>query len=360
MAGRDLSIVVPVYNEVANIGPLVASLGSVLSDVDWEVIFVDDNSPDGTAGEVRKLALEDDRVRLVLRIFDRGLAKACIQGLLSSKANLLCVMDGDGQHDPMLIQKLIDPLKRGDADVVSASRRLGEEVQNGALTPFRQRLSIWGNRACRWVLRRPVEDPLTGFFAMRWESFLDVAPRLGDPGFKLLFDILLNGPALRHREVPFDFGTRRSGRSKLDLSVAWQFGTYFLSTLTRGIIPTALVSFLFVGAIGVGVHLAMLFLALWAGAGFPVAQTIGALTAVISNFLLNNRLTFRDSRLSGLALATGFLKFLVISSVGLFANIAIATLTFQHLTHTALLASLAGILMDTLWKYAVSSRLVWR
>ena len=359
MPGSDISIVVPTYNEARNITPFVKRAEAALAGLDWEILFVDDNSPDGTADVVRAVSRSDDRVRLVLRIADRGLAKASIQGMLSAKGDLLCVMDGDGQHDPEAVKRMIAPIRAGEAEIVSAARQLDQGVDAAALHPFRVSLSKLGNRLSAFVLGRDIADPLTGFFVIRREAFLHAAPALRDPGFKLLLDILASDRKLRHSEVPFDFGQRLHGESKLDSFVAWQFATYLLSKLVGGFVPASLISFLIVGGSGVFVHLAVLYAALASTGNFALSQTLAALAAVTSNFLLNNRLTFRDKRLRGAKLISGYLKFLVISSIGIAANVSIATYTYEEVGQIAFLAAFAGIALDTLWKFVVSSRFVW-
>jgi dolichol-phosphate mannosyltransferase len=358
MPGKDLAIVVPVFNEAENVVSLVTSLHGSLKGIDWEVIFVDDDSPDGTADIVRNLALEDERVRLVLRVRDRGLSKSCIQGLLSSKADILCVMDGDGQHGANVIPDLIAPLRNG-ADVVSAARQL-DGVSAATLSPLRSQVSRMGNWLCRLLLKRPVSDPLTGFFALRRSAWLGVVRELDDSGFKILFAILTADKELKHEEVPFSFRPRLHGESKLDSLSVWQFCTYLLSRLTGGLVPARPLSFLLVGLSGLVVHFAVLLPALALGVSFSKAQACAALTAITSNFLLNNWLTFHDRRLSGRRLLSGYLWYLAISSVGLVANVAVATLAFEKLRGMAVLAALAGIAVDTVWKFVLSSRVVWR
>jgi len=359
MPGKDLAIVVPVFNEAQNIVPLVAALHGSLTDIDWEVIFVDDDSPDRTADIVRNLALKDERVRLILRIKDRGLSKSCVQGLLSSKADLLCVMDGDGQHAADVIPDLLAPLQSGEADIVSAARQL-DGISAVALSPLRDKVSRMGNWMCRLLLKRRVIDPLTGFFALRRSALLRVVRKLDDSGFKILFTILAADAGLRHEEVPFSFRPRLHGGSKLDSHSIWQFGTYLLSHLTGGLVPPRPLSFVLVGLIGLAVHFAVLLPALSLGASFSVAQACAALTAITSNFLLNNWLTFHDRRLSGRRLLSGYVWYLAISSVGLVANVAVATLAFEKLQGTAVLSALSGIAIDTVWKFVLSSRVVWR
>ncbi|NTI44586.1 glycosyltransferase [Rhizobium rhizogenes] len=357
---QTLSIVVPTYNEIDNIIPFLERVKHALSNFDWELIFVDDNSSDGTASAAYKLSQQDHRVRVILRLADRGLARSSIQGMLSAKGHLLCIMDGDGQHDPAVVPQLVQRLQSGSLDVVSAARRLDEGVNPAALSALRRRISDCGNALSSIVIGRRMTDPLTGFFVIRRDSFLEIAPRLGDPGFKLLLDILHTKKSLRHAEVPFDFGVRVNGESKLDACVLWRFATFLMSKMTGSILPANLISFLCVGASGVLVHLSILYCALTLGLPFTAAQVAAALVAASSNFLLNNFLTFRDKRLRGWAQFYGYVKFLLISSVGILANVSAATITYERIVHVVLLATLAGIAIDTIWKFVVVKHLVWK
>jgi dolichol-phosphate mannosyltransferase len=278
--------------------------------------------------------------------------------MLSSSADVLCVMDGDAQHDPRVIRELRARVIEGGADVASAARDL-DAVEADALSATRRRLSRWGNAVVRRVLRRETRDPLSGFFAIRREVFLRVVRNLSDSGFKLLFDILVSGPALRHVEVPHTFRPRLSGSSKLDGLVMWQFFSLVVEKLARGLIPARLASFLAVGGLGFGVHMVILYTGLALGAPFYAAQATAAVTAATSNFLLNNALTWRERRFTGFALVFGWLAYLAVSSVGLIANVAVATWAYGQLRGLAIVAASAGIVMDAVCKFAVSDRLVW-
>ena len=358
MAARDLTVVVPVLNEADNVPLLVDMLRDALEGVDWEVLFVDDDSSDGTAAAVNAIARDDSRVRHILRVTNPGLANSCIQGMLSSSADVLCVMDGDAQHDPRVIRDLCARLIDDGADVASAARDL-EALDREALSPGRLKLSRLGNALVRAALKRDTRDPLSGFFAIRRTAFLGVVRKLSDSGFKLLFDILVTGPNLRHVEVPHTFRPRLHGTSKLDTLVMWQFFALVVEKLTRGLVPARLASFLAVGGLGFGVHMAVLYTGLALGAPFYAAQTAAAVTAATSNFALNNALTWRERRFTGFAIVYGWLGYLAVSSVGLFANVAVATWAYGQLAGLAALAALAGIAMDAVWKFTVSDRLVW-
>lgn len=356
---RSLSVIAPTYNESENISPFIERAKDVLGQFDWEIIFVDDNSPDGTAEKAFHLSRADQRIRSITRLNDRGLAKSSIQGMLSARGELLCVMDVDGQHDPAVINEMAERLEREDLHIVSAARRLEGNQNLKGLSPVRQKLSTFGNWLCGVVLGRKLTDPLTGFFVIRRDSFLQTAPRLGDPGFKLLLDILHSNKTLRHAEVPFEFGARLNGQSKLDVYVIWKFFTYLLSKLTGGVLPDSLISFLLVGGTGIFVHLAVLYSALWL-VPFAVAQTAATLIAATGNFLLNNLLTFRDRRLRSWAKFWGYLKFIGISAVGIVANVSAATLTYERLVHVVFVATLAGIAIDTVWKFVIANRFIWK
>ncbi|EHS52869.1 glycosyl transferase family 2 [Rhizobium sp. PDO1-076] len=360
MVSRKISIIAPTFNEVGNVIPFIEGVKTALHELDWEILFVDDNSTDGTARKIFEHAHDDTRIRVITRLDDRGLAKSSIQGMLSAKGDLLCVMDADGQHDPSVVRDMISKLDADHLQIVSAARRLDDDRSSDALSPMRQKLSHFGNWLSGLVLGRKLGDPLTGFFLMTRDSFLHVAPRLGDPGFKLLLDILYSDKSLRHAEVPFDFGSRMHGASKLDSHVIWKFVTFLMSKMTGSILPPNLISFLFVGGTGVFIHFSVLYTVLGMSAPFMVAQVAATLVAATSNFLLNNLLTFQDRRLRGLAKFWGYLKFLAVSSVGIVANVSAATLAYERLVHVVFIATLAGIAIDTVWKFVIANRFIWK
>ena len=255
---------------------------------------------------------------------------------------------------------MIAPIRAGEADIVSAARRLDEGIDAAALGPFRLGLSKIGNRLSRFVLGRDIADPLTGFFVIRRDAFLRAAPRAARSRLQAAARHPVVGPrrsgTARCRSIS---AQRLHGESKLNSFVAWQFATYLMSKLTRGIVPASLISFLIVGGSGVFVHLAVLYAALSATGQFALSQTAAALAAVTSNFLLNNRLTFRDKRLRGtqaglrLPQIPGHL-------VDRHRRQRLDRhLTYEEVGQIALLAAFAGIALDTLWKFVVSSRFVW-
>lgn len=356
----ELSVIVPTFNERDNVLVLFARLDAALQGVAWEAIFVDDNSPDGTWEVVKDLARRDPRARALRRIGRRGLAGACIEGCLASSAAYVAVIDADLQHDETRLPAMLAKLRAGEADIAIGSRY----VEGGSSASFdkrRQGISSFATTLAQKLLRIDVADPMSGFFMLRRDRFEQVAPQLSVQGFKILLDILASARgALRVAEVPFVFGTRHAGESKLDSMVAVDFLGLVLAKLTRDAVSLRFLLFASVGALGFVVHLALLYLVLSVSdMPFAEAQTIAAVGAMTSNFLLNNFLTYRDQRLKGAALLRGLLLFYLVCSVGLVANVGVAFSAYGH-NASWWLAGAAGALMGVVWNYAMSGLFVWR
>jgi dolichol-phosphate mannosyltransferase len=359
MPPPELSVIVPCYNERANIRPLVTRLDAALRGIVWEVVFVDDDSPDHTAAAVRELAAEDARVRCIRRIGRRGLSSAVVEGALSSSASYVAVIDGDLQHDETRLPDLLQAVRAG-ADIAVGSRHVPGGDAAGLSGAWRQRISSAGIRLAQRVLPVTLHDPMSGFFLMPRPLFERLAPRLTAQGFKILLDLVLSATGrLRVVEIPCHFHARAAGQSKLDVLVLLQFGALLLDKATRGFLPLRFVSFALVGAVGIAVHLLVLTLARQAGASFEAAQIVATLAAMLANFQLNNVVTYRDARLRGPALTRGLLVFLVGCGLGAYANIGVAQLLYSdHAGWTP--AGLAGAVIGLVWNYAVSATLVWR
>lgn len=357
-APAELSVIVPTFQEKSNVTLLVQKLDRALAGIAWEVIFVDDNSPDGTAAEVKAVAAEDARVRCLLRIGRRGLAGACIEGILSSSAPFVAVMDSDLQHDEMLLPRMFSLLRTGGADLVVGSRYV--DGGNSALSKRRDAISRSATALTRRLTGVTLTDPMSGFFMMRRDRFGPLAPSLSSEGFKILLDIVLTARgALRVREEPYRFSERQHGESKLDARVVLDFFGLLLAKLTNNAISTRFLSFSLVGGIGLFVHLLVLRLSLSGGLGFPSAQAAAVAVAMCSNFFMNNQLTYRDKRLRGFGLVKGLLGFCAVSSVGAIANIGMASWLYLH-QPTWWLAGAAGAIMGAFWNYSMSTLLVWR
>ncbi|MFL6713837.1 MAG: glycosyltransferase family 2 protein [Sulfurifustis sp.] len=359
MQAAELSIVVPTFNERDNVQELVARLDRCLAGRAWEVIFVDDDSPDGTAAHVRRIAQRDGRVRCVQRIGRRGLSSACVEGMLASSAPFLAVLDGDLQHDETLLPRMLDVLKSGNADIVIGTR-YAEGGGIGDWASSRARMSGLATRLSRLVISTELSDPMSGFFALRREVLEQSVRNLSLIGFKILLDIVASSSgALRIQELPYQFRSRRAGESKLDSQAVWEYMMLLADKLVGRFVPVRFLSFAAVGAFGVLVHflvLAILFHTL--RLSFSVGQSAAALVAMTSNFALNNALTYRDKRLRGWRWFGGWMSFALVSGIGMLANVGIASYMFAADTNWAL-AALGGIAVGSVWNYAVTSVYTW-
>jgi len=357
----DLAIVLPTLNERDNLAPLVARIDSALGPEGWEVIVVDDNSPDGTAEAARALAGADTRMRVIQRFGRRGLASAAIEGMCATAAPLVAVMDADHQHDPRLLPAMRAAVESGECDIAVASRFVAGGSAAGLASETRERGSRLANRLTRKVTGVELTDPMSGYFMMRSDALRAAAPRLSGIGFKILLDLLATAdPPLRVKELPLAFAERRAGESKLDTAVAFEFLVGLYDRSLGRVIPSRFALFGTVGAMGVAVHMAVLTLLYrLAGEGFALATVIATFAAMTFNFWLNNRLTYRDQRLrSAGAWLKGWAGFCATCAVGALANVATATLLQGRGVHWAL-AALAGIVIGSVWNYALSSRFVW-
>ena len=356
----DLSVIVPTFNEHANIPVLVDRLSDVLQGIAWELVVVDDDSPDGTADVTRDLAQSDPRVRILHRVGRRGLSTAVVEGVMATSSPIVAVMDGDLQHDERLLPKMLATLDDPGLDLVVGSRH----VEGGGLGDWdagRARISRVATALGSRVVGADLKDPMSGFFMVRRSAFQAAVPRLSGFGFKILLDLLASSPKpLRFVELPFVFRTRTRGESKLDSQAIWSYLQLLADKSIGRLIPLRFIMFCLVGGMGVAVHLAVLHgLLHLASMEFLVAQMGATLAAMTSNFLLNNQLTFRDRRLTGLSFVWGLISFWAVCSVGAVANVGVATVLFYD-DPIWWLAGLAGAVIGAVWNFAVSSIVTWR
>ena len=352
-------MVVPTFKERGNVAELVRRLDAALTGIAWEAIFVDDNSPDGTAAAVKEIAAHDVRVRCLKRVGRRGLAGACIEGILSSAAPYVAVIDADLQHDEKVLPAMLSKL-RGEADLVAATRYVAGGSA-ASLSEKRGAISALATKLTHRLVGTPLSDPMSGFFMMRRKSFDAIAPRLSPAGFKILLDIATTaGPKLRIAEQPYSFGERFDGESKFNIQVGVEFLGLLLAKMSGDLIDPRFIFFAIVGSIGLVVHLAVLYAGLLLHQPFNLAQIIATFVAMSSNFVLNNELTYRDRRLKGnFAVLRGFVLFCLIGSVGVLANVDLASFLYGERS-VWWVAGAVGAVMTVLWNYAMSTLFVWR
>jgi dolichol-phosphate mannosyltransferase len=358
--GLQVTVVVPTFRERENIPLVVERIEELLGGVDWEVVFVDDDSDDGSNGVLLDLSRRHPRVRAIRRIGRRGLTSACLEGMASSSAELFAVMDADLQHDETILPAMIAAFRQDPALDLAVGTRYSGEGGFSNWSKSRQLVSKFATLIEKSILHTPLSDPMSGFFLIRRELFDDTVRNMTGKGFKILLDIVLSaGRELRTREFPYEFRARQHGESKLDVVVGLEY-LYLLVDKTLGrLVPVSFVLYVLAGLSGLLLHLSVLGI-LYRGEGttFIDAQISATFVAMVSNFLVNNAVTFRARRLKGFLLATGLTAYMAICGLGAIVNVLSADYLFDH-SIPWWFAGAAGALIGAVWNYAVSTQIVW-
>jgi dolichol-phosphate mannosyltransferase len=303
------------------------------------------------------VAQNDPRVRCIQRIGRRGLASACIEGMLASSAPYLAVIDADLQHDETLLPALLERMRGGDADIVVASRYM-EGASTGDLASARVRASRLASAVSR-LLTKELTDPMSGFFTVR-RTFLDrVVRKVYGRGFKILLDLIAASGGEAHiAELPYRMRSRVRGESKLSVRVVAEFFMLVLYHLFGRLLPARFFLFAAVGVTGIGVQLAVLSLLFAITGNFLLSQTVATLAAMTSNFFLNNAFTYSDQRLRGRRMWRGLLTFYIACGIGALINVAMAE--WLYLKATAYwVAGLAGAMVAALWNFFTTASFTW-
>jgi dolichol-phosphate mannosyltransferase len=355
-----LSVIVPILNELPNVPRVVERLEQALAAVDWEVVFVDDDSEDRSADVARAIAQQKPYVRVLQRIGRRGLGSACLEGMLATSSPYLAVMDGDLQHDESIVPEMLEMIQRDGLDIVVASRNV-QGGSKGNFAAFRTRLSDFGAAISQRVCGCRIADPMSGFFLLSRDFLNSVLYRTSGVGFKILVDLLASSPVpVKIREVPYRFRERIYGSSKLDVNVCLEFLQLLAEKTVGHLVPVRFALFMLIGVAGLVLHLSVLAI-MFAGhkMAFATAQSIATLIAIGSNFFLNNLFTFRDQRLRGFRMITGLISFYAACAFGVWINVDWA----QSLLRSGLpwyLAGAAGLGVGAVWNYSVTSVITWR
>tara|TARA_Y100000589_G_scaffold330045_1_gene378492 strand:- start:1275 stop:2366 length:1092 start_codon:yes stop_codon:yes gene_type:complete len=358
-----ISIVIPTFNEVGNIIPLIENLIEIINNFEYEIIIVDDDSPDGTSEKINKYMKRNERIKLITRIGRSGLSSAIKEGLLFARYNFVLVLDGDGQHDPSCILNMIENIQDGKTDLVIASRFLNSSKLEG-LSINRNYGSKISNKVARFSLPNEylnITDYLSGCFCLNKKTTEFLIRKVQINGFKFLYEILsLSKGKLLIKEVPLRFKKREYGNSKLDVAIIWDFIISILHNISLRILPRRAISFGLVGFTGIFVQLFITqFLTTVFLIDFYRALPLAVICAATSNFLINNQLTFRSKRLRNFSLFIGLLKFLLVASLPIMANVGITTAFVKYISADTFIAQLAGIAIVYAWNYLASSLFVW-
>jgi dolichol-phosphate mannosyltransferase len=355
------TVIIPAFNERDNIPLVVERLEKLLPGDNWEIVFVDDDSRDGSLEVLMQVARTNPRVRFIRRIGRRGLASACLEGMASSAADLFAVMDCDLQHDETILPAMLRAFDEDPhLELAIGSRYTGRGGGTGDWSKSRVFVSRFATRLGSMIRKTELTDPMSGFFVIRRELFEETVRSMTGKGFKILLDIVLSaGRPLKVREFAYEFRTRQHGESKLDIVVAFEYLYLLADKIFGRFVPVRFVLYVLAGLSGLLLHVAVLGL-LHRGAAvtFVSAQIAATLTAMVSNFLVNNALTFRQQRLKGALLLPGLVAYMLICGIGAVVNVQSADYLFQN-NIPWWFAGTAGALVGAVWNYAVSTQIVW-
>jgi dolichol-phosphate mannosyltransferase len=362
-----ITVVIPTYNERDNITPLVEKINGALSGYNHEVLFIDDNSKDGTAQLISALSAKYP-VQVIVRLKERGLASAVVHGFKYAKGEIVAVMDADLQHPPQVLADLLKAVDVG-ADLVIASRYVkGGGCEGWGLV--RRIISKGAIFLAHLFLpqTRRISDPMSGFFMLRREV-IDGAD-LRPTGYKILLEILMEGHYQKVAEVPYTFRVRERGKSKLSARQQIDYLKHLYSLMRRTGELVRFLKFCLVGASGVLVNQGLLWLltqdvGLRSGLRLSLPSAIAIECSILSNFTLNDFFTFPDRRLQGwksFLMRLG--RFNMVSLPGLAINMGILLLLTNQFGgeeyYLLFMFNLCGIAVAMLWNYLVNSWWTWK
>ncbi len=359
MSSPELTIVVPTFKERANVEELIRRVGIALDGVAWEMVFVDDDSPDGTADLVFEISRRDSRIRGIRRIGRRGLSSACIEGICSSNAPYIAVMDADLQHDESILPRMLDVLKKDGGDLTIGSRYVAGG-STGTMPGIRAKMSRFATWfGSRWI-GVGTTDPMSGFFMLRREFFYEVVRDLSGKGFKILLDLVASSKReVKFTDIPYDMRARMHGDSKLDTVVLWEYLLLLCEKSFGNLIPVRFIFFVMMGSLGGLLHLAVLLPLYyefdWT---FLAAQGTAIATAMTANFFFNNIFTYSDRRWKRWRILRGLVQFYLSCALGTATSLFVS----YYLYHQDVAVPIAGILgavVGAIPNFTLSTHYAW-
>ena len=331
-----------------------------MDGLDWEMVFVDDDSPDGTAEQVFDINRRDPRIRAIKRVGRRGLSSACIEGICSSSAPYIAVMDADMQHDEGILPAMLEKIRNEKLDLVVGSR-FTEGGSTGDMPGIRVKMSRFATWIGANLLRVRTTDPMSGFFMVSRDFFYETVHLLSGKGFKILLDLIASSKReVNFGEVPYNMRARQHGDSKLDSVVLWEYLLLLMEKTVGRAIPVRFIFFVMMGTLGAMLHLLVLGLAhRGLGLGFPQSQGTAVIVAMTANFFFNNLFTYADRRLKGARILRGLLIFYLTCALGAVINLMVASYLFER-DIPWFLAGLFGAGVGAVWNYTLSTQFAWK
>lgn len=360
----DLSIVVPTYNESENIPLLLEKLDAALDNIDYEVIVVDDDSPDKTWEIAQNISNVDNRVKVIRRLDAKGLSGAVTAGMLESNGSAIAVMDADMQHDERILPDMYRLIANGECDICVGSR----EAQGGSYGDWsieRKLVSFFAKILANIALGPSVKDPMSGFFALSRNYFESTVGKVNPSGFKILLEFIARGESPQIREVGYTFRKRIHGETKLTATVAIEYLLALIDLRFGWLIPNNFVKFAFVGVTGSLVNLSGFAVAQSLGISMPFSVYIGVQLAILWTYFGNNIFTFSPIRYRGLKFFKGLLLYQIVGAYGLIVQYSVVDTIVSNwpAVNSSLwslyLAYLVGVCFAAIGNYFLHTHYTW-
>lgn len=354
-----LSLIIPTYNESKNIPILLERINNVLSNINKEVIIVDDNSPDKTWEIARSLSIQYPWLRVIRRVSERGLSSAVLAGFKIAEGEILAVMDSDLQHDETALLAFLNSFQNG-ADIVIGSRKVqGGGTENWSI--IRKFISWVATVLAKIALPQPVSDPMSGFFAIKRNIYENYIEQINPRGFKILLEFLARAKYYKIEEVGYTFKGRIHGESKLSSKVIFDY-IFALYELSIGqYLPTQFIKYGIIGFSGLFISSMVIFLCkLFTSIPTEIIINISIEISILTNFFLNNYWTFKEIQLKGFKnIMRGLITFHAICLGGAIINQAIA-LKILSFNIDVYIANALGYFIAAIWNYIINVNITWK
>ena len=362
--GCDLSVILPTYNESENIKILIEKLSAVLSDLDFEVIVVDDDSPDLTWQVAQNLGLLNSRIKTIRRLNKKGLSSAAMSGMMESSGKVIAVMDADMQHDENILPALYERVRGGHCDICIGSRAVKKGGYRN-MTAGRRFASNLAKYLAKIALRTTVKDPMSGFFALSRDYYRNTMNRVNPSGFKILLEFIVRGDSPKLNEIGYVFKKRVFGKTKLNASITLEYLLALIDLRFGWFVPNRFVKFCIVGVSGSLVNFLCFAVAESQGIPVSISILIGAELGMVWSYFLNNLFTFSPFRYHGTRFFQGLFLYQLISLYGITIQLSVVSLVISRLPFvtslyiTLYLTYFVGVCFGAVANYFLHTYYTW-
>ncbi len=364
LAKKKVTFILQTFKESKKIITTLDEIIELSNLYDLEIIVIIDKLNDVIEELIRNYSCNDSRVRFIKRFDTCGLSSALKECCLCADSDFILIMDRYSQYQVNSAARALKTLISRNLDLVIVSGFQSKSSNNGL---NRKRIigSKIANHFAKYSLSnqyKKITDFMTGFIALRKDSCMIFIKQIDINGFKFLYELLaVSKGKLNFHEIPLTFQRRDFMESKFNYLILLDFLIFLIYSSLGRIIPRKAVSFAVAGFIGVLVQLNITYLLLWlTNLQFEVILPIAVLFSSFANFIMNNFLTFRSNRLINNSFFVGYLKFLLVASLPIIANVSLTNLFYSFFSANTFVSQIAAICIIFIWNYVVSSRLIWK